>query len=89
MVIRSIDHCIFKGVHIVCAFNRLLDMRLSFSHSFMIVPRLLKFCSSSKKKEIFGKNFQSSRNSKNPYPKISSLKKPKNIRIMNLSYGTR
>ncbi|MCZ1374691.1 hypothetical protein BTA10_01830 [Enterococcus faecium] len=42
-----------------------------------------------RKKEIFGKNFQSSRNSKNPHPKISSLKKPKNIRIMNLSYGTR
>ncbi|OPH27046.1 hypothetical protein B5J54_10590 [Enterococcus faecium] len=52
-------------------------------------PFLLKNSSSSTKKEILGKNFQSSRNSKNPHPKISSLKKPKNIRIMNLSYGTR
>ncbi|EJY03153.1 hypothetical protein HMPREF1364_00110, partial [Enterococcus faecium ERV165] len=42
-----------------------------------------------KEKETFGKNFQSSRNPKNSYPKISSLKKPKNIRIMNLSYGAR
>ncbi|MGY5929570.1 hypothetical protein ACS9XG_13610, partial [Enterococcus faecium] len=69
--------------------NRLLEIRLSFSHSFTIMPFLLKNSSSSTKKEILGKNFQSSRNSKNPHPKISSLKKPKNIRIMNLSYGTR
>ncbi|MHC0175582.1 hypothetical protein, partial [Enterococcus faecium] len=70
-------------------FKTLQQNRLSFSHSFTIMPFLLKNSSSSTKKEILGKNFQSSRNSKNPHPKISSLKKPKNIRIMNLSYGTR
>ncbi|PQG21388.1 hypothetical protein CUS46_00760 [Enterococcus faecium] len=76
-------------MYIFCTFNRLLDRAVNFSHSFTIFFFLLKIAPPSRKKEIFGKNFQSSRNSKNPHPKISSLKKPKNIRIMNLSYGTR
>ncbi|OLZ08476.1 hypothetical protein BSQ85_15260 [Enterococcus faecium] len=89
IVIRSIDQLNFRGCTLSSTLNRLLEIRLSFSHSFTIMPFLLKNSSSSTKKEILGKNFQSSRNSKNPHPKISSLKKPKNIRIMNLSYGTR
>ena len=56
--IRSIDHCIFKGRVKLWYFNRLLEGAVNFSHSFMIVPFLLKFSSSSKKKETSGKNFQ-------------------------------
>nr|BAA92161.1 unnamed protein product [Enterococcus faecium] len=61
IVIRSIDQLNFRGCTLSSTLNRLLEIRLSFSHSFTIMPFLLKNSSSSTKKEILGKNFQSSR----------------------------